>query len=183
MQIQSQWRVGGFYGLQWNTDENEFHGEYRSGNIIDRTDYQSIIHEVYNVNVLHVAIQIVVHLQHLYFLLINVSLKTVVAASEQRFSTQQVISHIADGSTELQKSPNEAEVHGLTHDEHFFNNHEFFDAYLKMEALVLKHYQHRTPMNYTPLTFDLGIPLSREQRIPTATYQRNSYNKQLTYIE
>ncbi|KAJ8429738.1 hypothetical protein Cgig2_023127 [Carnegiea gigantea] len=50
---------------------------------------------------------------------------------------------------------------------HFFDNHEFFDAYLKMEAVVLKHYQHRTPMNYTPLTFNLGIPLSLERRIPT----------------
>ncbi|KAJ8429739.1 hypothetical protein Cgig2_023128 [Carnegiea gigantea] len=97
----------------------------------------------------------------------NRKLFEVVVASEQRFLIQQVISHIADGSTELQKSPNEAEVHGLTHDEHFFNHHEFFDAYLKMEALVLKHYQHQTPMNYTPLTFDLAIPLSPECRIPT----------------
>ncbi|KAJ8422608.1 hypothetical protein Cgig2_010969 [Carnegiea gigantea] len=89
-------------------------------------------------------------------------------ASGQRFSIQQVISHIADGSTELQKTPNEVEVHGLTHDERFFNDHEFFDAHLKMEAVVLKHYQHRTPMSYTPPAFNLDIPLSPERRIPTA---------------
>ena len=55
----------------------------------------------------------------------------------------------------------------MTQVEHFFNDDEFFDAYLKMEAVVLKHYQHRTAMNYTRLTFDLGISLSPEKRIPT----------------
>ncbi|KAJ8422606.1 hypothetical protein Cgig2_010967 [Carnegiea gigantea] len=91
----------------------------------------------------------------------------VVAASRQRFPIQQVMSHIADRSTELRKTLNEVEVQGLTHDEHFLNDHEVFDAYLKMEAVVLKHHQHRTPMNYTPLTFNLVIPLSPERRIPT----------------
>jgi len=90
---------------------------------------------VYNVNVLHVVIEIVVYLLHLYRSLINASLKTgtcwsakllsrklfeVIAASGQRFSIMQVISHIADGSTELQKSPNKVEVHCLAHDENFF---------------------------------------------------------------
>ncbi|KAJ8437301.1 LOW QUALITY PROTEIN: hypothetical protein Cgig2_006405 [Carnegiea gigantea] len=59
---------------------------------------------------------------------------------------------------------NEVEVHGFTQDEHCLNDPEFFYAYLKMEVVVLKHYQHRTPIDYTMLTYDLGIPLSAEQR-------------------
>ncbi|KAJ8451709.1 hypothetical protein Cgig2_018343 [Carnegiea gigantea] len=91
----------------------------------------------------------------------------VIAASGQRFPIQQVISHIAHGYTNIQKCPNEVETHGLTQDEHFFNDPAFFDAYLKMETVVLKHYRHRTPIDYTPPTFDLGIPLSPERRTPT----------------
>ena len=37
-----------------------------------------------------------------------------------------------------------------------------------MEDVALKHSQHRTPIDYTPPTFDLGIPLSPERRTPTA---------------
>ncbi|KAJ8430472.1 hypothetical protein Cgig2_003054 [Carnegiea gigantea] len=37
-----------------------------------------------------------------------------------------------------------------------------------IKAMSLRHYQRRTPADYTPSTFDLGIPLSPERRIPTA---------------
>ncbi|KAJ8422610.1 LOW QUALITY PROTEIN: hypothetical protein Cgig2_010971 [Carnegiea gigantea] len=161
--IQSQWRVGGFYGLQWNKDGNDFPGEYRRGKTIDRIDCQSIIHGG------ETDLGIDKHdtrnpRAHRTFgispWLSTSPLEAMFRMWKQRFSIQQVISHIADGSTELQKTPNEVEVHGLTHDERFFNDHEFFDAHLKMEAVVLKHYQHRTPMSYTPPAFNLDIPLS-----------------------
>jgi len=35
-----------------------------------------------------------------------------------------------------------------------------------MEVVALKHYQHRTPIDYTPPTSDLSIPLSPERRTP-----------------
>ncbi|KAJ8432427.1 hypothetical protein Cgig2_016057 [Carnegiea gigantea] len=106
-----------------------------------------------------------VHANRLGYYLVK--LFEVIAASGQGFSIQQVISHIARGYTNVQKCPNEVETYGLTQDEHFFNDPAFFDAYLKMEAVALKHYQHRTPIDYTPLTFDLGIPLSPERSTPT----------------
>lgn len=56
----------------------------------------------------------------------------------------------------------------LNQDKHLFNDPDFFNAYLKMEVVALKHYQHLTPIDYTLRTFDLGIPLSYEWRIPTA---------------
>ncbi|KAJ8441636.1 hypothetical protein Cgig2_025803 [Carnegiea gigantea] len=53
-------------------------------------------------------------------------------------------------------------------DGHFFIDPDFFNAYLKMEAVALKHYQHRTPIDYTLPTFDIRISLSPKQRIPIA---------------
>ncbi|KAJ8435900.1 hypothetical protein Cgig2_010257 [Carnegiea gigantea] len=86
-------------------------------------------------------------------------------APEPHCSECRVISHIAHGRTNIHKCLNEVETHGLTHDERFFNDLEFFDAYLKMEAIVLKHGHRRTIIDYTPSTFDLGIPLSCERII------------------
>ena len=37
---------------------------------------------------------------------------------------------------------------------------DFFYAYLKLKAVTLKHYQGRTPIDYTPPTYDLGIQFS-----------------------
>ncbi|KAJ8429731.1 LOW QUALITY PROTEIN: hypothetical protein Cgig2_023120 [Carnegiea gigantea] len=149
MQIQSQWRVGGFYGLQWNKDENDFPGEYRKGKTIDRIDCQSIIHEGETKLGIrkHDTDNLRAHRTFGISAWLSASplatmfriwkkLFEVVSASGQGFPIQQVKSHIVDGSTELQKTPNEVEVHGLTRDEHFFNDHEFFDAYLKMEAVT-----------------------------------------------
>jgi len=52
-----------------------------------------------------------------------------------------LVSYIRGGSTNLQKCPNEVEVHALTQDENLFEDPNFFDAYLKMEDVALKHYQ------------------------------------------
>ncbi|KAJ8422110.1 LOW QUALITY PROTEIN: hypothetical protein Cgig2_011153 [Carnegiea gigantea] len=84
----------------------------------------------------------------------------------------ELISH--EGETDLQeecgieREPPMAGLNDPIEDEHFFNDPKFFDAYLKMEAVALKHYQHRTLIDYIPPTFDLGIPFSPEQRTPTA---------------
>ncbi|KAJ8426863.1 hypothetical protein Cgig2_008658 [Carnegiea gigantea] len=171
---------------QRNKDEKEFLGEYERGKTIDRIDYQSIIREG----------ETHLHEEFASLARENQKHTDPAALTpcpppaprppcsecgrerepplagpndpiEQRFLIQQVISHIAHGYTNIQKCPNEVETHGLTQDEHFFNDPAFFDAYLKMEAVALKHYQHRTPIDCTPLTFDLGIPLSPERRTPT----------------
>ncbi|KAJ8434394.1 hypothetical protein Cgig2_014241 [Carnegiea gigantea] len=164
---------------QRNKDEKEFPGEYGRGKTIDRINYQSIIRESET------------HLHEEFASLARDNQKHTDRAaltpcpppaprppcSECGREREpplagpndpiEVISHIAHGYTNIQKCPNEVETHGLTQDEHFFNDPAFFDAYLKMEAVALKHYQHRTPIDYTPPIFDLGIPLSPERRTPT----------------
>ena len=42
-----------------------------------------------------------------------------------------------------------------------------------MEAVALKHCQHQTQIDYTPPTFDLGIPLSPERRCETVISSPN----------
>ncbi|KAJ8437480.1 hypothetical protein Cgig2_002981 [Carnegiea gigantea] len=52
-------------------------------------------------------------------------------------------------------------------DKNLFEDLDFFNAYLKMEVIALKHFQGGTPVDYTPPTFKLGIPLSPVKGTPS----------------
>ncbi|KAJ8446933.1 hypothetical protein Cgig2_026431 [Carnegiea gigantea] len=138
---------------QRNNNEKEFPGEYGRGKTIDRINYQSIIREGET------------HLHEEFASL---------ARDNQKHTDPAALTPYPPPAPRLpcseygrEREPPLAGPNDPIEDEHFFNDPAFFDAYLKMEAVALKHYQHRTPMDYTSPTFDLGIPLSPERRTPT----------------
>ncbi|KAJ8427887.1 hypothetical protein Cgig2_007202 [Carnegiea gigantea] len=88
--------------------------------------------------------------------------------------------HPKRGSSNLQKCPNEIEAHVLTYNKNIFENPIFFNLYLKREAVALKRYQSWTPIDYTPPTFDLGIPFSPMKGISIA--MRSPAKRALTMI-
>ncbi|KAJ8433829.1 hypothetical protein Cgig2_028146 [Carnegiea gigantea] len=58
-------------------------------------------------------------------------------------------SPIAGWNDPIEKCPNEVEVDALTQDENLVEDPDFFDAYLKMEAVAFKHYNGRTPIKFS----------------------------------
>ncbi|KAJ8439034.1 LOW QUALITY PROTEIN: hypothetical protein Cgig2_014454 [Carnegiea gigantea] len=132
-----------------NKDENEFPGEYGRGKTINRIDYQLIILEGEGDLGIgkHGTEKPRAH-------------QTFYSPCSKCGSEREL--PMAGPNDSIKKCLNEVGDHGLTQDEHFFNDPKFFDAYKKMEAVALKHYQCRTPMDYTLPTFNLGIPLSLE---------------------
>ncbi|KAJ8435402.1 hypothetical protein Cgig2_009653 [Carnegiea gigantea] len=138
---------------QRNKDEKEFSGEYGRGKTIHRIDYQSIVHEGET------------HLHEEFASL---------ARENQKHTDPAALTHGPPPASRppcsecgREREPPSAGPNDPIENEHFFNDPTFFDAYLKMEVVALKHYQHRTPIDYTPPTFDLGNPFSPKWRTPT----------------
>ncbi|KAJ8440091.1 hypothetical protein Cgig2_025290 [Carnegiea gigantea] len=126
---------------QRNEDEKEFSGEYGRGKTIDRIDYLSIIREGET------------YLHEEFASLARENQKHTDPAASTHGSLPAPQPPCSECGRErepqlvglndpIEKCPNEVETHGLTQDEHFFNNPAFFDAYLKMKVVALKHYQH-----------------------------------------
>ncbi|KAJ8439024.1 LOW QUALITY PROTEIN: hypothetical protein Cgig2_028470 [Carnegiea gigantea] len=156
---------------QRNKDEKEFPREYGRGKTIERIDYQSIIREGETNLQEEFASVAQENQKHTDPVASTYGPAPAPEPHCSKFGSErgpsmagpndptEVISHIAHGSTNIQKCSNEVKTHGLTQHDHFFNDPEFFNANLKMEAVTLKHYRRQTPIDYTPSTFNLGIPL------------------------
>ncbi|KAJ8426040.1 hypothetical protein Cgig2_021398 [Carnegiea gigantea] len=138
---------------QRNEDEKEFPREYGRGKTIDRIDHQSIISEG----------ETDLHKEFASVARENQKHTDLAASTHDRLPAPQP----PCSECGSEREPQIAGPNDLIEDEHFFNDPEFFGAYLKMKVVVLKHYQRQTLIGYTLSTFNLGIPLSLEQRIHT----------------
>ncbi|KAJ8433830.1 hypothetical protein Cgig2_028147 [Carnegiea gigantea] len=125
-------------GFQQNKAEKEFTEEYGRAKRIDMIDYQIIIHE----GEIDLQAKPPAASKQPFLECGREAESPIVGPNDQ--NEEKIFYTIGNivyrtWNHNLQKCPNDVEFHSFTQDENLFDDLDFFDAYLKLEALALKN--------------------------------------------